>query len=158
GNSIVETAEEIGATAQIGFTQHRDRDAAESLLAAFGRLYEWGVNPDWAAVQAGPCPPVDLPVYPWDHKPFWLPERRAGSARSTGAVAFPGRPVRSPLLDQPVFEIEAGEPSLEAFRDHRVGGESRLPATALLELMRSAAAAAGNTGAVVTDAGVVRAV
>src|SRR5690606_27446126 len=143
----------------ITFTQHRDRDPVESLLSAIGKVYEWGVNPDWAAVLPGPCPPVDLPVYPWDHKPYWLPERSARSGRpAASATSFPGIEVRSPLVDRPSFQIEADDPLLAAFRDHRVGGEARLPATALLELMRCAAVAAGNADAVIRDVGITRAV
>ncbi|MEO3928304.1 beta-ketoacyl synthase N-terminal-like domain-containing protein [Micromonosporaceae bacterium B7E4] len=36
------------------------------LLRAVGRLYEYGHEPDWAAVH-GPGPVITLPAYPWDH-------------------------------------------------------------------------------------------
>jgi len=156
GNAIVETAEATGCEVAVTYTQHRERDPVEALYLTIGRAYEWGVDPDWSAVYPGPCPYVDLPTYPWHHIPYWLPERKGARTGTSVRTRFPGTRVRSPALTRAVFEICADDRVLDAFHDHHVNGETRLPATALLELVRTAAVEAGNARPVVSNVGIVR--
>ena len=117
GQAMLETAEARRSTALVAFALHRSRDAALTTHSLAERVYEWGVDPDWAAIDPGPCPPVRLPRYPWAHRPYWLPERQA----------------------KRVAEYALDDARFAALRDHRIDGRALLPATALLELLRSVA-------------------
>lgn len=164
GGAVTESAEAAGVQVHTAYCQHRDRDARGALVALTGRLYDWGCTVDWKAVYPGACPPVELPTYAWDHRPYWLPGVNAGAivpsaldgTAVVGERSFPGRPLRSPALDRPVFELDARDPVLDAFRDHRVGPDARVPATGLLELLRSAALAAGVERPEVKAVGILR--
>src|SRR5690606_2033776 len=101
-----------------------------------------------------------LPTYPWQHRAFWLPDgpdvSRPGAAAAGGAtagesVALPGRRLSSPALPVPAFELPLEGGVLQALEDHRVGGHPIVPATALLEFVRSAGAAASGREVEVRD-------
>jgi acyl transferase domain-containing protein len=47
----------------------------QNVLAAIGRLWVGGVNPDWNALQAGRRRRVALPTYPFERKSFWAVPR-----------------------------------------------------------------------------------
>jgi len=165
GSMITETAVAEGTEASIGYAQHRERDARGALIALVGRLYGWGVDPDWSRLYEGSTASVDLPPYPWSHEPHWLPAPRGGGAAGSFAAAGAGasggtglRRLSSPALPRPVFELSAGDPLLDAFVDHRVGGIPRVPATGLVELLREVGRAAGMAPVRVGACGLLRAV
>ncbi|HWV56592.1 MAG TPA: beta-ketoacyl synthase N-terminal-like domain-containing protein, partial [Longimicrobiales bacterium] len=144
GGPVLETATEVGEPAKVTFAFRRQRDEAATAFALIGRLYEWGVDPDWRAVYPGITAPYPLPRYPWQHREYWLPTVRKNAAPPEPVrlpSPFPGRRVRSPALARPVFELDVDDPVFEAFADHVVSGELTLPGTAVLELIRTAAIA-----------------
>ncbi|MEM7417087.1 MAG: beta-ketoacyl synthase N-terminal-like domain-containing protein [Gemmatimonadota bacterium] len=161
GRPVLETGEEDGQSVEVGFALHRERPTSTTLPGLVARLFEWGRNPNWARVAPGPNVPVQLPTYPWDHRDHWIdavapaPSGSGSSVRPSG-VAFPGTALVSPAISGAVFEVHAGDAPLLAMADHRVGGRPRLPATAILELMRSAASASGIPDPSVRDIGILR--
>ncbi|MGC4950353.1 beta-ketoacyl synthase N-terminal-like domain-containing protein [Streptomyces sp. DT224] len=59
---------------------HRGRSEVRSLLDAVARAHAHGVPVDWPAFFAGrPACPVDLPVYPFEHRRYWLASVPAGT-------------------------------------------------------------------------------
>ncbi len=61
-------------------------EAGADLLAALGRLWTAGVEPDWAAVQGGRRRKVALPSYPFERRSFWI-ETPAAAERLQRASA-----------------------------------------------------------------------
>ncbi|HVK63421.1 MAG TPA: type I polyketide synthase, partial [Polyangium sp.] len=63
----------------VAYCMRRGQDERRTLLEAIGGLYTRGCFPEWTrlAPSGGRC--VPLPTYPWQKKPYWIPEpgRRA---------------------------------------------------------------------------------
>ncbi|MFJ9953598.1 SDR family NAD(P)-dependent oxidoreductase, partial [Kitasatospora sp. NPDC091207] len=92
-------ARQSGARGTLAPALRRDRDDAETLLAAVARLYTAGARPDWDAVFAGHDPrPVDLPTYAFQRRRFWL-DTAAGPAAATAPAVR-----AAPAADEPVAE------------------------------------------------------
>jgi NAD(P)-dependent dehydrogenase (short-subunit alcohol dehydrogenase family)/acyl carrier protein len=49
-----------------------DRADRDFLLAALGRLWVLGAEPDWQAVHSKPVRRILLPAYPFERKPYWI--------------------------------------------------------------------------------------
>ncbi|MGQ4488514.1 beta-ketoacyl synthase N-terminal-like domain-containing protein [Streptomyces sp. SAS_281] len=81
----------------------RGRSEARSLLDAVARAHTHGVPVDWPAFFAGrPARPVDLPVYPFEHRRYWLASVPAGTtAEQTRASAQARAPEPPPARDDP---------------------------------------------------------
>lgn len=162
GPGLLETAAAREDDIAIGYALHRDRSPALTLGALAARSFEWGLDPDWTAVDPGPSPAVDLPRYPWDHREHWLPAAVPSPGASLHpetarpAPPLPGRRVTSPALRDPVFELDLGDAALTALHDHRVAGGPILPATALLEWIRSAGRSVEGGEVEVRELGILR--
>ncbi|RKT56259.1 type I polyketide synthase [Saccharothrix australiensis] len=110
----------------------RDHDEPERVLAAVGRLWVGGADPD--------LPPahVDLPAYPFRHEHFWLLPAAATDVSGVGLGA-----VDHPLLGAAV-ELADGQGVVLTGRlsvgaqpwsgEHVVRGEVLLPGTAFVDL------------------------
>ncbi|MEU1213286.1 beta-ketoacyl synthase N-terminal-like domain-containing protein [Streptomyces sp. NPDC005791] len=76
----------------------RGRSEVRSLLDAVSAVHEHGVPVDWPEFFAGrPGHPVDLPVYPFEHRRYWLASVPVGagpavSAQKPAPAAPPGEP------------------------------------------------------------------
>ncbi|MFB6893996.1 SDR family NAD(P)-dependent oxidoreductase, partial [Kitasatospora sp. NPDC056327] len=127
----------------------RDRPEPVAVAAAVATLHAQGHPVDWAAFFGGPATPVDLPVYAFQHEPYWLrtPAPAAGLERAGLESAD------HPLLDAGVGlaggagAVFTGLVSLDAhpwLADHAVHGAPLLPATAFLEMVLRAGAATGS--------------
>jgi acyl transferase domain-containing protein len=151
--AIAECGDQRHETPLLFASLRRGRPERESLLLACAGLYSSGRMPDWERLHGGPAEAIDLPSYPWQHERHWLRERPARSewARSEPVLSEAlGR--RLPTAGSAVFETvwPAAAPAWVA--DHRVGGRLILPAMAMLESLRAAAADALGTERVeVTD-------
>ncbi|NUP51042.1 MAG: SDR family NAD(P)-dependent oxidoreductase, partial [Catenulispora sp.] len=134
----------------IAGTLHRDHGGAERLLTNAAVLHTAGVGVDWRA--ASPALSggrrVELPTYPFQHRPFWL-----AAGTPSDAVALGQEPVGHALLasaveladDQGwVFTGRFGLRDLPWLADHAVAGTVLLPGTAFLDLALSAAERAGS--------------
>jgi non-ribosomal peptide synthase protein (TIGR01720 family) len=82
-----------GCTAVNALRHPRDpADDVETLLAALGRAWAAGVEPDWAAVHGGDARRrVVLPTYPFERRRFWMDSREAMRA-GEGAARDPDDP------------------------------------------------------------------
>ena len=67
---------EVGLNSTYIPTMSRGKDCSESLLSAFGQLYQQGIPLNFKALTAGGNVLTDLPLYPWDHgASFWYESR-----------------------------------------------------------------------------------
>lgn len=142
------TANWKGETAKLFSCLERDTNDSDSLLKAIGRLYVYGVTPDFATIYQGQkCRPVLLPTYPFQRRRFWGPDkpRAAHSEHHTAHPLLGGRlrtPDRQPIRR---FENFVDEDSPVWLGDHRVMDQVVMPGAAFLEL----ALAAGEENAIV---------
>nr|QAT18854.1 VemG [Streptomyces sp.] len=78
----------------------RGRSEVRSLLDAVARAHVRGVRVDWPEFFADrPAQPVDLPVYPFEHRRYWLASVPEGTALPAPAPAQAAEPPTSP--DEP---------------------------------------------------------
>ena len=57
----------------------------EHLLAAIGRLWIAGANPDWSAMHSASSRRVPLPTYPFERKRYWIEPTRTATATTAPA-------------------------------------------------------------------------
>lgn len=89
-------------------------DEATAVLESCGRLWERGVELDWAALRPAHGRPVSLPGYPFQRTRFW-PERTASARRATGAPAAGEGPEDGAHAYAPVWRRDgAADPAREA--------------------------------------------
>ncbi|MDX3525596.1 AMP-binding protein [Streptomyces sp. ID05-39B] len=106
----------------------RGRSEVRSLLEAVAQAHVRGVPVDWQEIFAGrPAYPVDVPVYPFEHRRYWL----------ASGPADAGVPARAPAPASPPDEPSAAE-RLRADLT-RLSGELR--EHTLTELVRAEVAA-----------------
>jgi len=75
-------------------------DARETLLAALGRLWNWGARPHWPAVHGEARRRVPLPTYPFERTRHWIdPPARSAD----GAVIRTGRRPLDQWLQVPTW-------------------------------------------------------
>ncbi|MFD4509060.1 type I polyketide synthase [Streptomyces sp. NPDC058457] len=124
---------------------HRDRDEADSVTAALGRLHAQVTAPDWERVLADrDVRRVPLPTYAFQRERYWLDDTAgAGDVTSAGLVAtghpLIGAAVELADADTYVFTGRLSLHSTPWLADHGVFDEALFPATAFLELAVRAA-------------------
>ncbi|HEX2691985.1 MAG TPA: SDR family NAD(P)-dependent oxidoreductase, partial [Kofleriaceae bacterium] len=87
---------------------------------------------DWSRLYPSPGRVVPLPSYPWQRERFWVdvpaPSARPRSRRSSPETApLLGDPLRSPALDDAIFESEVSLAALPFLTDHRIDHEVVVP-------------------------------
>ncbi|MEU0590238.1 beta-ketoacyl synthase N-terminal-like domain-containing protein [Streptomyces ardesiacus] len=76
----------------------RGRSEVRALLEAVALAHTHGIPVDWQELFAGhPAHPVDLPVYPFEHRRYWL----ASGTANTEAAAQAAMPAPTPPPDEP---------------------------------------------------------
>jgi acyl transferase domain-containing protein/acyl carrier protein len=135
--------------------RHREHPA---LLTALGELYQLGAEISWPRLyreEGTGRPPAPLPLYPWEHAKYWLapPPPRPAAAADIGDHPLLGR--RLPLAvaaDRLVWEHRGGAWASTWLADHLVAGQPVMPAAGYVEMVLSAAQAAGLSGGLtITD-------
>ncbi|MFH8805637.1 polyketide synthase dehydratase domain-containing protein, partial [Streptomyces sp. NPDC017936] len=108
-----------------------------------------GTDVDWPAwFTRTPAATVDLPTYPFDHRPYWLaPHAPVGDARRFGLAGTADHPLLGALVTPAEGEglLLSGLLSLRThpwLADHVIAGTTLLPGTAFLEFALQAARAA----------------
>lgn len=145
GTDIVATLLDGGEEARIACAMHRRRDPLVEPRALVATLHEWGLDPDWRAVDPGPVDVEGLPTYPWQRVEYWLPDDAAETvvAVDPRGGRLPGVPLDSPAIEGWAWELDPMHPAFAALLDHRIDGAARMPATAVAELCRVAGEQAG---------------
>ncbi|MER7673588.1 SDR family NAD(P)-dependent oxidoreductase [Kitasatospora sp. NPDC096128] len=122
-----------GGTAVAVPTLRRDRPEVAGLLAALAALYVDGGEVDWPVLLGPPLTPVELPVYPFERRRYWLD---APAPAAAGATGHPLLPTEVALADGGgavlTGLVSAGTHPWAA--DHAIAGTVLLPGTALVEL------------------------
>ncbi len=129
-------------------SMRRDQDEARTLLAAVATAHTRGAGLHWEAFFAGSgAQRIDLPLYPFQRRRFWLTAPVAGDAAGLGQAA-----IEHPLLgafiglagsDSMVFTGRVSLRSHPWLADHAVSGSALLPGTGFLELALRAGEQAG---------------
>ena len=147
--AIGECLEAGGHAAAVVASLRRGRPERETMLQACAGLWTAGATPAWSAFQRAPGSVASLPPYPWQRKRYWIRPRPAAAQAQVDAdadAAAPGHPLLGRRLSlagirEHVFEGGwGGAPAWLA--DHRIFGRLVLPAAAVIETFRAAAAAA----------------
>ncbi|WP_203721070.1 type I polyketide synthase, partial [Paractinoplanes brasiliensis] len=123
-------------------TLRRDRDEAETVVAALAGVHVRGAGVNWAALLGnGPAFPVGLPTYPFQRERFWP---RASGAWLGDAGALGQRAVDHPLVGAAVWLADGdgvlltGRLSLAAqpwLADHAILGSVLLAGTAFVDVV-----------------------
>ncbi|MCP3097311.1 type I polyketide synthase [Myxococcus sp. K15C18031901] len=126
----------------------REESERGVLLESVGALFRAGVSVPWKCFFPDGGRHVPLSTYPWQHRRYWLDAVASPVATLAAPVtSLRGRPVQvAHGVDGEVFELELGSTSLPWLGAHRLGGVAVVPASALVELGLSAAAAALGPG------------
>jgi len=112
------------------------------LFDSLARLWQRGAPFDARGFDAEwPRRRVDVPGYPFQHRPHWLPPVRS-VADPASEAPLPGRMTRSPLLAQTLFETRYAPAQFDLLGEHRVFGQVVVPGAAHLSLLAEAAAQA----------------
>ncbi|MEV0020551.1 SDR family NAD(P)-dependent oxidoreductase [Streptomyces tendae] len=137
-----------GAGVAVAATR-RDRDEAETLLSALGRLHTTGVSVDWAAFFEGTgARRVDLPTYPFQRQHYWVEAGRRDGDLGAAGLESAEHPLLNAVLTAPEGDsfVLTGSLSLATqpwLADHAVGGTVLFPGTGFIELAIRAGDEAG---------------
>ena len=170
GPALLQTVRRANAAPlQVLASMRKGEDEAATLTAALAALYESGREVRWRALYPKGGRVVSLPHYPWQRKRHWLDQIPGSASTPHAPLPAPCRADEHPLLGrswQPASGDAAGtrywESELSAYApaflaDHRVNGQTVLPAAAILEMALSAARQSGIDRAVVGDLALERA-
>jgi len=125
-------------------TLRRGYDDWEILLGSLAKLHVAGAPVDWVGFDRDyKRRRVVLPTYPFERQRYWFPQTAVRATRAQREeVLHPllERRIKSPFVQDTIFETNLSLTSLPWLGDHRVLGAAVLPATAHLEAAWSAAA------------------
>ena len=126
----------------------RGQPEVATLLAAVGKVWQWGRDVDWPAVFAGTgARRVELPTYAFQHRRYWLSTPAGADLVAAGAERT-GHPLLGAAVELPasgaiVFTGRVGANDHPWLADHRVLDRTILPGTALVDLCVAAGDWAG---------------
>ncbi|GAA2724361.1 type I polyketide synthase [Actinocorallia aurantiaca] len=115
----------------------RDRAEDESALLALGQVYANGGEADWTPLFPG-ARTVDLPVYPFQHRRFWLEAEPSADAGAFG-LEETGHRLLPVITDLPgeggaVLTGRISRTTHPWLADHAVRGTVLVPGTAFVDL------------------------
>ena len=115
----------------------RGRDERATMREANARLYSFGHDPDWRAVQPAEGVVTTLPPYPWQRQRYWL---RGSSNVTMGAAKAQWLGPPMPLAGQDAFAFNLDPAAIESWlADHRIFGRAVTPGAVMMEVMARAA-------------------
>jgi polyketide synthase PksN len=147
---VMLAAAQQGRPAMHSFVGRRDKPSAPSLAMAddgdplaVAAAWAGGQTVDWPSINGkGSARLNDMPAYPFDTQPCWLPPRRAdGGTPDAGLQPLALQNVSTLSQQRYLLALDGGEPWLA---DHVVRGQVVLPGVACLEVACAAAALALN--------------
>lgn len=141
GASIAACLEAEGTSSEaILPTLRRGQLAQATLAETAGRLYEFGHDPDWAALLPAGGRVTSLPRYPWQHRRHWREVRDSGAQATGRDTLHPLLGTRLAIAAEDVAVFEGGPSQGTAWiGDHRIFGRTILPGTGAMELLAAAA-------------------
>ncbi|KAF2792570.1 KR domain-containing protein [Melanomma pulvis-pyrius CBS 109.77] len=108
----------------------RHSNSTQSMLTAFGTLYQNGLPLKWQSLIPDATVLSDLPVYPWDHtKSYWYESRvsKAWRLRKFGHHELLGLRVPQTTDLDPVWRVMLDVENVPWLLDHKVRGNIVLP-------------------------------
>lgn len=111
-------------------TMLRFSNSAESLLSAFGQLYQHGIDVDFKALVPAGTVVTDLPAYPWDHaQSFWYESRvsKDWRFRPFGHHAILGQRIPESSSFDPSWRVLIDLEDEPWLLDHKVGEDVVFP-------------------------------
>jgi malonyl CoA-acyl carrier protein transacylase len=123
----------VGETVEVLPTLQRGVSSKRALMETLAHAWCQGLEPNWSAVYPGCCPHQSLPVHPWQRQTHWL--------ESPAVRAYRTNPLDHPLLGRRVYgpgarwEVQIDLARLPELADHRIRGDSVMPAAAYVEQM-----------------------
>ncbi|MGI9471022.1 MAG: SDR family NAD(P)-dependent oxidoreductase, partial [Rubripirellula sp.] len=134
--AIDECFHDTGRSVHVAPSMRRDVLDHVRFAESLASLYNAGVDLDWEGVHPVGSSTLRLPVYPFQHQSLWLESRESAITRISPWHPLLGGPTDHPT---PAWQsrLELGLQS--SLRDHRVRGNSVLPAAAMVEIALTAA-------------------
>ncbi|MCA0456386.1 MAG: type I polyketide synthase [Chloroflexi bacterium] len=113
------------------------------ILNSLGELFVHQAPVDWAAVEHGYAHQrIVLPTYPFQREHYWITtstsNRKSRSNNTDHYHPLLGKPMRSPLVKETIFETNVSVDYPAFITDHRVYGSVVFPATGYLEMALAA--------------------
>ncbi|MEU5980611.1 SDR family NAD(P)-dependent oxidoreductase, partial [Streptomyces sp. NPDC047315] len=146
---VQECIERAGVAATVVSTLRRDAGGPNQVGHALAHAFTAGAPVDWTGWLPAAGPVLDLPTYPFQHRPYWLAARSGGPVDADGlgleAAHHPVLAAATRLADSGTHLLtgrltQRGQPWLP---DHRVLGTTLVPGAALVEWALRAADEAG---------------
>ncbi|NEY36891.1 KR domain-containing protein, partial [Streptomyces sp. PRKS01-65] len=119
--------------------QQREGSQVRGVLTGLARLHAAGHTVDWSRLYAGSgARLVDLPTYPFQHQPYWLPRPPSGDVVAAGQTAA-SHPMLDAVVrvagsDEVVFTGRLAARTHTWITEHDLGGRALVPGTALLDM------------------------
>jgi NADPH:quinone reductase-like Zn-dependent oxidoreductase/acyl carrier protein len=157
GGSLQQILRSHGEGGAVLTSMRRDEPGRAVVLAALGALYAQGHPVDWTKLYTAPGRVVALPSYPWQRERFWIDAPRAGTRPRSGqssqaTTPLLGDAVRSPAIEDAIFESEISLAALPFLADHRIDHEVVVPgASHVVRLLCAAQQLHGNAACELDD-------
>ncbi len=115
----------------------------QQMLTSLAELYVHGAPVDWVSFDQGYAhQPITLPTYPFQRERYWItmPQRSMQKTRTGHASGHPllGKPMRSPLVKEILFETMLDTQTPAFLPDHRIYDAVVFPGTGYLEMALAA--------------------
>jgi acyl transferase domain-containing protein/NAD(P)-dependent dehydrogenase (short-subunit alcohol dehydrogenase family)/acyl carrier protein len=126
-------AAEFGESIAMLPTLQRGLSSRRALMEMLGKAWCHGLEPNWSAVYPGPSPHDPLPTHPWQRQRHWL--------EAPAVRAYRTHPLDHPLIGRRVYgpgarwEAHIDLARLPDLADHRIRGDTVIPAAAYVEQM-----------------------
>jgi myxalamid-type polyketide synthase MxaE and MxaD len=144
-SAILQSARQAALNLKVLPSLRRNENEVATLFASLGALYELGREVNWRGVYPGGGPVTSLPHYPWQRERYWLDQLPGGGPEEQAARPSASHPLLGRMVEPAiggarmyVWEIDLSPNDPGYLADHRVMGETILPASACLEMALSA--------------------
>jgi myxalamid-type polyketide synthase MxaE and MxaD len=145
-SAILQSARQAAVNLKVLPSLRRNENEVATLFASLGALYELGREVNWRGVYPGGGPVTSLPHYPWQRERYWLDQLPGGGPEEQAGKPSALHPLLGQMVEPAigggarmyVWEIDLSPNHPGYLADHRVMGETILPASACLEMALAA--------------------